>query len=58
MGSIISKSPAMMQPKGDSAKQDTNVGGGSRPTKSMYPIETSAPMDAHTQGRAPAGWLK
>lgn len=45
-------------PKETSMKQDTAVGGGSRPTTSKMEIETSAPMNAHTLGRAPADFLK
>ena len=45
--SIISPSPAMKQEKGSSAKQNTAVGSGSRPTKSMFPLESSAPKDPH-----------
>jgi hypothetical protein len=30
---------------GNSAKQGTAVGSGSRPTKSVHPIESSAPTD-------------
>lgn len=56
--SIISKSPSMAQPKGTSAKQNTSVGSGSRPTKSMYPIKTSAPMEPQKLSRAPKGALK
>jgi hypothetical protein len=41
-----------------SMKQNTAVGGGSRPTTSKVLIETSAPMNAHQLDRAPAGWLK
>lgn len=36
--------------KGGSAPQNTACGSGSRPTKSHYAIETSAPMDARTLG--------
>jgi hypothetical protein len=55
---ILSKSPSMAQEKGSSMQQSTNVGGGSRPTKSKVNIETSAPAEPHTLGRAPGGWLK
>lgn len=44
--------------KEKSMKQDTAVGGGSRPTTSKIEIETSAPMNAHTLGRAPSDFLK
>lgn len=56
---MISKSNGSMpQEKGNSAKQNTAVGSGSRPTTSKHPIQTSAPADPHTLGRAPKGWLK
>lgn len=55
---ILSKSPSMPQEKGSSAKQNTEVGSGSRPTKSMYPLPTSAPTEPHTLGRSPPEWLK
>lgn len=45
-------------PKESSMKQDTAVGGGSRPTTSRMEIPTSAPMNAHTLDRAPPGALK
>ena len=46
--SIFHPVPSMPQPdKGSSAKQDTSVGSGSRPTKSKFPIESSAPRDPH-----------
>lgn len=34
------------------------IGSGSRPGKSRYPIETTAPADAKTQGRDVPGSLK
>ena len=44
---------------GTSAKKNTEVGSGSRPTPSRYKIETSSPEDARTNGKdPPAGWLK
>lgn len=57
-GSIISSSPHMTAPSQTSASQNTAVGSGSRPTKSSVKIETSAPMDGMTLGRAPKGYLK
>lgn len=45
-----SNSTGPMQPKGSSAKQNTSVGSGSRPTPSRYPIPTSAPANPHTLG--------
>lgn len=44
---IISPSPAMPQEHGGSAKQGTSVGSGSRPTKSTFPLESSAAKDPH-----------
>lgn len=55
---IISDSPALKAPKETSAPQNTSVGGGSRPTPSKMKIETSAPMEPMTLGRAPSGYLK
>lgn len=44
----ISKSPAMPQEGGSSAKQNTAVGSGSRPgTMGKYPLQSSAPKDPH-----------
>jgi hypothetical protein len=43
--SLISKSPAMPQPKGSSATQGTSVGSGSRPVPSKFKLESSAPKD-------------
>lgn len=59
-GAGISASPSMNISGDDykSSNMNTNTGSGSRPTRSMYPIGTSAPTDAHTLNRAPAGWLK
>jgi hypothetical protein len=55
---IFSNSPSMPQEHGDSAMQNTSVGSGSRPTKSKFMIDTSAPEDAHTLGRDVAGSLR
>ena len=44
---IISPSPAMPQEKGSSSPQNTSVGSGSRPTKSKFPLQSSAPKDPH-----------
>ena len=55
---IISGSPTIKPAKGTSAAQNTAVGSGSRPTKSKMKIDTSAPMDPHTLGRAPKDSLK
>jgi len=48
---------------GTSRPQNTAVSGSpmaSRPgsQSAKVPIETSAPMNEHTLGRAPAGWLR
>lgn len=52
-GAGISPSPAIAidSQRPLSSNMDTSVGSGSRPGKSMYPIETSAPVDARTMGR-------
>lgn len=55
---IISKSPTIKPSKGTSAPQKTAVGSGSRPTKSKIMLDTSAPSQPRTLGRAPGGWLK
>ena len=59
-GAGISPSPSIVidGQRPLSSNMDTSVGSGSRPMKSSYPIETSAPVDARTMGRAPDGWLK
>lgn len=54
---IWSDSPHMSQPKGTSAKQNTSVGSGSRPTKSMFKIETSAPSEPRLLDRGVPGAL-
>ncbi len=57
--SLISTSPTLATDKqGASMQQKTAVGSGSRPTPSRVKIETSAPENAHTLGRAPSGALK
>lgn len=53
-----SDAPAMPQEKGGSATVHMAAGTGSRPVPSKYKIETSAPEDAHTQGRDVPGSLK
>ncbi len=55
---IISPSPAMPQEKGASRPQGTAVGSGPGIKKSAVKIETSAPTEPHTLGRAPPGYLK
>ena len=37
--------------EGTSAAQGTSVGSGSRPVKSMHPIESGSAADTKTQGR-------
>ena len=52
---------ANMSGMGTSRPQNTAVSGSpsaSRPGANKVPIPTSAPMDEHTLGRAPSGWLK
>lgn len=39
--------------KRTSSKMDTNVGSGSRPGTSRFPIQTSAPMNPRTLDRNP-----
>lgn len=56
--SIISNSPTIAPATGSSMPQKTSVGSGSRPTSSKVKIDTSAPAEPHTLGRAPQGWLK
>ena len=58
MGKIISDSPTLKAMKEKSASQNTAVGSGSRPTKSKIKLDTSAPSEPRTLGRAPGGWLK
>lgn len=58
MGIISKSNGSMPMSKGTSAAQNTSVGSGSRPTKGMEPIPTSAPKEPHTLGRAPKDWLK
>lgn len=47
-----------MPPKQTSAPQNTSTGSGSRPNASKITIQTSAPDNAHTLGRAAPNWLK
>ena len=59
-GAKLSKSPTI-NVEGDayqSSRNMTAVGSGSAPRKSKFEIGTSAPQDARTLDRAPAGWLK
>lgn len=55
---ILSNTPTMKAPMQTSRPQNTAVGSGSRPTKSMVTIPTSAPMDPKTLGRDVPGSLK
>ena len=57
-GAIFSDAPSMPQEHGDSAMQNTAVGSGSRPTKSKFMIDTTAPSDPHTMGRKTPGALE
>ncbi len=59
-GGLFHSVPPGMKPKsvGGSAKTFQPVGSTSRPVKSVHPIESSAPMDAHTMGRDVPGSLK
>lgn len=57
--SMFRKVPMGCQPPAQSsAPQNTSVGSGSRPTRSKMALDSSAPMDCHTLGRAPEGYLK
>lgn len=58
MAKTWSDAPSMPQEHGTSAAQNTAVGSGSRPTPSKIKIPTSAPENAHTQGRDVPGSLK
>lgn len=55
---MLSKSPSMKHEKDSSAKQNTAVGSGSRPTASKVKIDTSAPKQPQALGRKPSGALK
>ena len=58
-GAGISPSPTISAVSGyTSRSQDTNVGSGTRNRASSYPVGASAPQEARTLTRAPAGWLK
>jgi len=54
---MISKSPTLKAPPQSSSKMSTNVGSGSRPTTSRFPIKTSAPENPRTLGRETPGAL-
>ena len=47
-----------MPPKQSSSPQNTAVGSGSRPGGGKFGIDTTAPAEPRTLGRAPPGWLK
>lgn len=55
---IIKGDGAIKAPAQSSRPQNTSVGSGSRPTASKIKIDTSAPKEPRTLGRAPSGWLK
>ena len=62
-GSGITASPTIKDRMGgnanyQSSRIDVSTGTGASPKKSSHPIMTSAPTDARTLNRAPAGWLK
>lgn len=50
--------PGCQPPAQSSMKQNTAVGSGSRPGSGSVKIDTSAPTECHTLGRAPGGWLR
>ena len=55
----ISKSPTIDSVSGyTSAVNATNAGSGAYPKGSRYAVGASAPQEARTLTRAPAGWLK
>lgn len=56
--SIWHDAPAAKPPAQSSAKQNTAVGSGSRPTRSKIEIESTAPKDPMTLGRDVPGSLK
>ena len=55
---LFSSKGGVKAPPQSSRPQDTRVGSSSRPTPSKIKIDTSAPEDPRTLGRAPKGWLK
>lgn len=55
---LISDKGGVKAPPQSSRPQNTSVGSGSRPVPSKIKIESSAPSEPRTLGRAPAGWLK
>ncbi len=50
--------PTSYTPKSSTPMQSTSVGSGSRPTTSKIALQSTAPTEPHTLGRAPSGWLK
>jgi len=55
---LFSSKGGVKAPPQSSRPQDTRVGTSSRPTPSKIKIDTSAPEDPRTLGRAPKGWLR
>lgn len=55
---LISDTGGLKPPPQSSRPQNTAVGSGSRPTPSRIKIPSSAPANAHTQGRDVPGSLK
>lgn len=57
-GPLGTDTPTMKHPPQSSSKLNTNVGSGSRPGSSKFPIATSSPSDAYTLDRdPPKGYL-
>ena len=58
-GALGTKPPTgVTAPKQTSAPQGTATGTDAKMGAVKFPIQTSAPTDPHTLGRAPQGWLK
>jgi hypothetical protein len=55
---LISQTGGLKAPAQTSAPQNTAVGSGSRPTPSRIKIKSSAPENAHSQGRDVPGSLR
>ncbi len=55
---LISDHGGVKPPAQTSKKVHIPAGSGSRPVPSKTKIESSAPTEPRTLGRAPAGWLK
>ena len=62
MSALGSDAPSLKAPAQTSSPThkatSATANDGQRPGKVTTPTPTSAPSDAHTQGRAPAGWLR